>query len=112
MGWPGAGHRSGARCAILCRAGQPKQSGRAVHLPCRRRRSLQRSREHRIGDGRSVSTCPFNIAEGRTMNLLGKLDWNALPLHEPIIMGATAFMVLVVVAVLGFITIKGAWLYL
>ncbi len=51
-------------------------------------------------------------AEGRTMNLLGKLDWNAIPLHEPIIMGATAFMVLVVVAVLGFITMKGAWLYL
>ena len=46
------------------------------------------------------------------MNLLGKLDWNAIPLHEPIIMGATAFMVLVVVIVLGFITIKGAWLYL
>ena len=46
------------------------------------------------------------------MNLLGKLDWTALPLHEPIIMGATAFMVLVVVAVLGFITMKGAWLYL
>ena len=46
------------------------------------------------------------------MNLLGKLDWNAIPLHQPIIMGATAFMVLVVVAVLGFITAKGAWLYL
>ena len=46
------------------------------------------------------------------MNLLGKLDWNAIPLHQPIIMGATAFMVLVVVAVLGFIAAKGAWLYL
>src|ERR1700739_1904933 len=46
------------------------------------------------------------------MNLLGKLDWNAVPLHQPIIMGATAFMVLVVVVVLGFITAKGAWLYL
>src|SRR6201987_6220809 len=46
------------------------------------------------------------------MNLLGKLDWSAIPLHQPIIMGATAFMVLVVVAVLGFITVKGAWLYL
>src|SRR6201989_3095789 len=46
------------------------------------------------------------------MNLLGKLDWNAIPLHQPIIMGATAFMALVVVAVLGFITMKGAWLYL
>ena len=46
------------------------------------------------------------------MNLLGKLDWNAIPLHEPIIMGATAFMVLVVLVVLGFVTAKGAWLYL
>ena len=46
------------------------------------------------------------------MNLLGKLDWNAIPLHEPIIMGATGFMVLVVVVVLGFVTAKGAWPYL
>ena len=46
------------------------------------------------------------------MNLLGKLDWSAIPLHEPIIMGAIAFMVLVVLVVLGFITAKGAWLYL
>jgi cytochrome o ubiquinol oxidase subunit I len=46
------------------------------------------------------------------MNLLGKLDWSAIPLHQPIIMGATAFMALVVIAVLGFITMKGGWLYL
>src|ERR1700693_5481837 len=46
------------------------------------------------------------------MNLLGKLDWNAIPLHEPIIMGATGFMVLVILVVLGFVTAKGAWLYL
>lgn len=46
------------------------------------------------------------------MNLLGKLDWNAIPLHEPIIMGATGFMVLVVLVVLGFVTAKGAWSYL
>ena len=24
------------------------------------------------------------------MNLLGKLDWSAIPFHQPIIMGATA----------------------
>jgi len=42
------------------------------------------------------------------MNLLGKLDWSAIPLDQPIVMGATAFMVLGVVAVLGFITMKGA----
>ena len=46
------------------------------------------------------------------MNLLGKLDWSAIPFHQPIIMGATAFMVLIVAVVLGFITMKGAWLYL
>jgi cytochrome o ubiquinol oxidase subunit 1 len=46
------------------------------------------------------------------MNLLGKLDWSAIPLHQPIIMGATAFMALIVVVVLGYITMKGAWLYL
>ena len=29
------------------------------------------------------------------MNLLGKLSWSAIPFDQPIIMGATAFMVLV-----------------
>ena len=29
------------------------------------------------------------------MNLLGKLSWSAIPFDEPIIMGASAFMVLV-----------------
>ena len=41
------------------------------------------------------------------MNLLGKLSWDAIPLDQPIIMGATAFMVLVIVAVLAFIIVKG-----
>ena len=35
------------------------------------------------------------------MNLLGKLNWDALPLHEPIIMGATAFMALLALGVLA-----------
>ncbi len=36
------------------------------------------------------------------MNLLGKLSWNAIPFHEPIVMGASAWMVLAVVSlVLG-----------
>jgi cytochrome o ubiquinol oxidase subunit I len=43
------------------------------------------------------------------VNLLGKLSWDAIPLDQPIIMGATAFMVLVIVAVLSFITVKGYW---
>jgi cytochrome o ubiquinol oxidase subunit I len=43
------------------------------------------------------------------VNLLGKLSWDAIPLDQPIIMGATAFMVLVILAVLAFITFKGYW---
>jgi cytochrome o ubiquinol oxidase subunit 1 len=46
------------------------------------------------------------------MNLLGKLSWDAVPLHEPIIMGATGFMVLLVVGVLAVVTLKGWWSYL
>jgi cytochrome o ubiquinol oxidase subunit 1 len=46
------------------------------------------------------------------MNLLGKLSWSAIPLDQPIIMGATAFMVLLVGGVLGWVTLKGYWSYL
>jgi hypothetical protein len=46
------------------------------------------------------------------MNLLGKLSWDAIPLHEPIVMGATAGMVIAIVLVLGWITLKGYWPYL
>ncbi len=46
------------------------------------------------------------------MNWLGKLSWSAVPLDQPIIMAATAFMVLFVLLVLGWITRKGQWPYL
>jgi cytochrome o ubiquinol oxidase subunit I len=46
------------------------------------------------------------------MNLLGKLSLSAIPLDQPIIMGATAFMVLLVVGILGWVTLKGYWDYL
>ena len=46
------------------------------------------------------------------MNLLGKLSWSAIPLDQPIVMGATAFMILAVALVLGWITLKGYWPYL
>ena len=46
------------------------------------------------------------------MNVLGKLDWSAIPLDQPIIMGATAFMGLFIVLVLGLITVKRGWPYL
>src|SRR5712672_32684 len=46
------------------------------------------------------------------MNLLGKLTWSAIPFDQPIIMGASAFMVLAVVLIVGWVTLKGYWPYL
>jgi cytochrome o ubiquinol oxidase subunit I len=46
------------------------------------------------------------------MNLLGKLSWAAIPFDQPIIMGATGFMALLVGSVLLWVTLKGAWPYL
>src|SRR5215475_6636558 len=46
------------------------------------------------------------------MNLLGKLTWSAIPFDQPIIMGATGLMVVSVVGVLGWVTLKGYVPYL
>jgi cytochrome o ubiquinol oxidase subunit 1 len=46
------------------------------------------------------------------MNLLGKLDWTAIPFHEPIIMGTVASVGAVVVAALAWVTVRGYWRYL
>jgi cytochrome o ubiquinol oxidase subunit 1 len=46
------------------------------------------------------------------MNLLGKLTWSAIPFDQPIIMAASAGMVVAVVLILGWITLKGHWPYL
>jgi cytochrome o ubiquinol oxidase subunit 1 len=39
-----------------------------------------------------------DINEGGKMNLLGKLDWSAVPFDQPIIMGASGGVVLATVA--------------
>ena len=46
------------------------------------------------------------------MNLLGRLDWSAIPFDQPIIMGASSGVVLVIVAILSWITLKGYVPYL
>ena len=46
------------------------------------------------------------------MNLLGKLNWNAIPFDQPIIMGASGGMVLVIVLILSWVTLKGYVPYL
>src|SRR5262247_2288935 len=46
------------------------------------------------------------------MNLLGKLTWSALPFDQPIVMGACAGVILVIVSILGWVTLKGYVPYL
>ncbi len=44
--------------------------------------------------------------------MLGKLSWDALPLHEPIDIVVSVIMVLSILAILAWITMKGYWPYL
>ena len=46
------------------------------------------------------------------MNLLGKLNWSAVPFDQPIVMGASGGMVLIIVLVLSWVTLKGYVPYL
>ncbi len=46
------------------------------------------------------------------MNILGKLSWSDIPFDQPIIMGASGMVVLGVLLVLGWVTLKGYWPYL
>ena len=46
------------------------------------------------------------------MNLLGKLSWSAIPFDQPIVMGASGGMILAIVFVLGWVTLKGYVPYL
>jgi cytochrome o ubiquinol oxidase subunit I len=46
------------------------------------------------------------------MNLLGKLSWSAIPFDQPIIMGASAGMILGIVLILSWVTLKGYVPYL
>ena len=46
------------------------------------------------------------------MRLLGKLSWDAIPFDQPIPLFASGLMILAVVLVLGWITLRGHWPYL
>ena len=46
------------------------------------------------------------------MTLLGKLDWSAVPFDQPIIMGTVGVMVVAIVSVLSWVTLKGYVPYL
>src|SRR5215467_11477515 len=46
------------------------------------------------------------------MTLLGKLDWSAVPFDQPIVMGTVGVMIVVIVSVLSWVTLKGYVPYL
>jgi cytochrome o ubiquinol oxidase subunit I len=46
------------------------------------------------------------------MNLLGKLSWSAIPFDQPIVMVASVLMMMTVLSILAWITLKGHWPYL
>src|SRR5215475_7576446 len=46
------------------------------------------------------------------MNLLGKLDWSAVPFDQPIVMGASGGMILGIAAIVGWVVLKGYVPYL
>jgi cytochrome o ubiquinol oxidase subunit 1 len=44
--------------------------------------------------------------------MLGKLSWSAIPFSQPIPMAASAFMIVGILALLAWLTLKGHWRYL
>ncbi|MFO6446052.1 cbb3-type cytochrome c oxidase subunit I [Erythrobacter sp. NE805] len=46
------------------------------------------------------------------MNLFGKLDWSAIPIDQPIPLVAAGGVMLAMLGVLGWVTVKGHWPYL
>src|SRR4030081_3374001 len=46
------------------------------------------------------------------MNLLGKLDWSAVPFDQPIVMVAVGLVIVAGGPILGWITLKGHWPFL
>src|SRR6187402_2500582 len=48
----------------------------------------------------------------RRIEMLGKLSWSAIPFDEPIPLGTSVVVGLVLCATLAWITIKGHWPYL
>ena len=99
MGGGGARIRPDARRASLRRSGQAKQGGRAFHLS-RRRSDLFNTHRHAGNADRTIRSRRICSASSRAvaMNMLGKLSWSAIPFDQPIVMGATAVMVLAIVS--------------
>jgi hypothetical protein len=52
---------------------------------------------------------PVTTERGRCNDMLGKLTWDAIPLHDPIPLFAAGLVVFMLVGVLALVTVKGWW---
>jgi cytochrome o ubiquinol oxidase subunit I len=43
------------------------------------------------------------------LTLLGKLSWDAIPFDQPIPMAASALMILAILLILAWVTLRGYW---
>src|SRR5262245_57650410 len=111
MGHRNAHHRAGARHANLRGSGEAEPSRQTLQLSRPRSRSVQRHRELPV-DRTCFAFCLPDFTEGRKMSLLGKLTWDAIPFHEPIIMVTAGVVGLGIVAILAWVTLKGYVPYL
>src|SRR5262249_9603168 len=48
----------------------------------------------------------------REVDMLGKLTWDAIPFNEPLPLISMAVVLIVILAALGLVTVKGWWPYL
>src|SRR5277367_1105609 len=101
---------SSCRSRASCRR---RSLSKPFRTGCSRRSSIRRCRRDL---GRSRRPTParswrllLSCAWGGGTSMLGKLNWDALPLGQPIPLAAGAFVVLVLVGGVAFITLKG-WL--
>src|SRR5260370_6630263 len=104
--------RSGAQCEKLRGSGEAECCGGGIHLSLSGARSVRQHPGLRSAVRRCNVPQLSDVSEGGKMNLLGRLNWNAIPFDQPIIMGASGGMVLVIVLILSWVTLKGYVPYL
>src|SRR5205823_4855063 len=88
--------------------------------PCRRRPIARSTRSCSTGSStrrwRGPQGPPARLGirrrSRREVEMLGKLTWAAIPFNEPLPLISMAVVLIVILAVLGLVTVKGWWSYL
>src|SRR5262249_19095698 len=93
------------RCAApgRCSIKRPMPHWRSRARPCRRRPT---------GRLRTNSSSTSSTRPSREADMLGRLTWAAIPFDQPIALVTGLVVIIVVLAVLALVTIRGWWPYL